>query len=57
MDKLIKLSKDFMDGKFDHIAFKRELSDLFKTERFFKDDMREFAQTILAQAILKRKGP
>lgn len=55
MDKLIKLSKKFIDGKIDHITFKREVVDIFRTERFFKDDIREFAEAILSQAILKGK--
>lgn len=55
MDKLIKLSKDFVDGKIDHIAFRRELAYLFRTKSFFQDEMMEFAKAILSQAILKEK--
>ncbi len=53
MDRLKELSKKFLNGEFDHTSFQREVAEIFKSERFFKDELREFAQAILTQAILK----
>lgn len=53
MDRLKELSRKFLNGELDHTIFQREVVDLFKSERFFKDELREFAQAILTQAILK----